>query len=52
MHDLLAFEVLIGDIGEVPSGIGLELLEEDAVGGDLPERLAVGRARDGQRDRA
>ena len=32
--------------------VGLELLEEHAVGGDLAERLAVGGARDGERDRA
>ena len=32
--------------------VGLELLEEHAVGGDLAQRLAVGRARHRERDRA
>ena len=52
MHDLVAFEVVVGDLGQVLRGIGLELLEEHAVGGDLAERLAVGRARHRERDRA
>ncbi len=38
--------------GRYVRGVGLELLEEDALGGDLAERLAVGRAGDGDRDRA
>ena len=40
------------DFGQVPGRIGLELLEEHPVGGDLAERLAVGRTRHRQRDRA
>ena len=47
-----AFELVLGDVGEVLRGIGLELLEEDTVGGDLAERLPVGRTRHRQRDRA
>ena len=34
---------LIG-LGQEPGGVGFELLEEDAVCSDPPERLAVGRA--------
>ena len=45
---------VLGDAGvrHVLRRVGLELLEEHALGGDLAERLPVGRARDGQRDRA
>ena len=39
-------------LGHVVRGVGLELLEEDAVGGDLAQRLPVRRARDGERHRA
>ena len=42
----------MGDVGQVLRGVGLELLEEHALGGDLAERLAVGRARHRERDRA
>ena len=38
--------------GRYCAGSRLELLEEDAVGGDLAERLAVGRARHRDADRA
>ena len=51
--------VVVGDrlrrppvVGQVLRRVGLELLEEDALGGDLAQRLAVGRARDGDRHRA
>ena len=39
------------DLGQEARRVGLELLEEDAVGGDLAEDLAVGRARDADADR-
>ena len=44
----------LGDagVGHVVRRVGLELLEEDALGGDLAERLPVGRAGDRDRDRA
>ncbi len=45
-------EVLVGGLGQVLRRVALELLEEDAVGGDLAERLAVGRARHRDADRA
>ena len=50
-HDVAA-EVVVGDLGQELGRVGLELLEEHAVGGDLGQRLAVGRARHGERDRA
>ena len=48
---------LVGRLGgrrgrQVLHRVGLELLEEDAVGGDLAERLPVRRARHRDRDRA
>ncbi len=45
---------VLGDtgVGHVLRRIGLQLLQEDAVGGDLAERLAVGRARHRDRHRA
>ena len=51
-HDVVALvlEVLVGRLGQEPRRVGLELLEEDALGGDLAERLAVGRAGDGDGD--
>ncbi len=49
--DDVVVEVIVGDLGQEVRGVGLELLEEDAVGGDLALGLAVGRARDGDRDR-
>ena len=36
---------VLGEVGQVLRGIALELLEEDTVGGDLAQRLAVGRDR-------
>ena len=44
--------MLVGHRRQVLRGIGLELLEEDTLGGDPAERLTVGRARDGDRHRA
>ncbi len=44
--------MLVGDVGQEPGGVGLELLEEHAVAGDLAQRLTVGRAGDGDPDRA
>ena len=41
--DDLAADLILGDFGQVLRRICLELLEEDAVGGDLAEDLAVGR---------
>ena len=38
-------QFLFGGRGQEASRVGFELLEEDAVGGDPPERLAVSRAR-------
>ena len=45
---------VLGDagVGQVVRRVGLELLEEDALGGDLAERLPVGRAGHRDRDRA
>ena len=53
LHDRAARDV-VGDagVGHVLRRVGLELLEEDALGGDLAQRLTVGRARHRQRDRA
>ena len=53
LHDRAAGDVL-GDagVGHVVRRVGLELLEEDALGGDLAERLPVRRAGDRDRDRA
>src|SRR6185436_19074795 len=45
-------EVLLGHLRKEAGRIGLELFEEDAVLGDLAERLAVGGARHGDADRA
>ena len=42
----------MGDVRQVLRRIGLELLEEHAVGRDLSQRLAIRRARHRQRDRA
>ena len=50
--DDVVVEVLVGDLGQVVRGVGLQLLEEDAVGGDLGQRLTVGGAGDGDGDRA
>ena len=52
LHDRSSARCVVGDLGQVLGRVGLELLEEDAVGGDLAERLAVGRARHGDADRA
>ena len=53
LDDLAAADVLGGaGVGHVVRGVGLELLEEDPLGRDLAERLPVGRAGDGDRDRA
>ena len=51
MHDVVV-EVVVGDLGQVVRRVGLELLEEHALGGDLRERLTVGRARHRDRDGA
>ena len=37
-------------VGQVLGRVGLELFEEDAIGGDLAQRLPVGRARHGDGD--
>ena len=50
-RDHVAAEPLAVDVGKVLRGIVLELLEEDAVAGDLAQSLAVGRARDAEADR-
>ena len=39
--------MVVGDLGQEVRRLGLELLEEDAVGRDLAQRLTVGRARHG-----
>src|SRR5271165_2846340 len=39
------------DFGEKPRWVGLELFEKDALGGDLPQDLAIGRAGDADPDR-
>ena len=49
-HVALVFARL--DIRQVLRRVGLELLEEHPVGGDLAQRLPVGRARHRDRDRA
>ena len=51
MHDVVV-EVLVGGVGQVRRRVGLELLEEHALRGDLAQRLPVGRARHRDRDRA
>ena len=43
-------EVVIDHIGEESGGVLLQLLQEDALGGDLPQGLPVGGARDGDPD--
>ena len=45
-------EVLVGGLGQEPRRVGLQRLEEHALGGDLAQRLPVGGAGDGDRDRA
>ena len=50
--DDVAAEVVVGDLGQVLGRVALELLEEHALGGDLGQRLAVGRAGHGDADRA
>ena len=45
-------EVVVRDVGQEARRVGLELLEEHAVAGDLAERLAVGAAADGHAHRA
>ena len=52
MHDVGVVEVLVGDVGQEPRRVAFELLEEDAVAGDLAERLTVGRAGHRHRHRA
>ena len=52
MDDVAAFEIGLGGFGEEARRVTLELLEEEAFGGDLAEHLAVGRARHGDRHRA
>ena len=49
-HDRPA-EFRLVDLGHVFRRIGLELLEEDAVAGDLAHGLAIGRAGDAEADR-
>ena len=49
--DDLAAELRRVDLGQIFRRIVLELLEIDAVAGDLAERLAVGRARHAEPDR-
>jgi hypothetical protein len=44
-------ELFGGRLGQVVTGLELELLDEDALGGDLAQALPVGRARHGDRDR-
>ena len=51
LHHVVA-ETLLVDVGQVLGRVGLELLEEDAVAGDLGFGLAVGRAGDADADRA
>ncbi len=52
VDDVAAFEIGVGGVGQEARRVALELLEEDAFGGDLAEHLAVGRARHGDRHRA
>ena len=52
MHDLVRASSRRCDLGQEPRRVGLELLEEDAVAGDLRLDLAVGRAGDADADRA
>ena len=47
----LAAECRLVDLGQKLRRVGFELFEEDAVGGDLAEDLAVGRARHADADR-
>ncbi|CAB4812544.1 unannotated protein [freshwater metagenome] len=49
--DHIVVEIIVGDLGQILRRIGLKLLKEDAVFGDLAERLAVGRATYGHRYR-
>jgi hypothetical protein len=51
VHDLVA-EFLVRHLRQEARGVGLERLDEDAVLGDLAERLAVRAARHRERDRA
>ena len=41
----------MGLVGQEPGRVGLQLLDEHALGGDLAEHLTVGRARHGDGDR-
>ena len=49
-HDVAAERLLV-DLGQVARRVGFELFEKDAVGVDLAEDLAVGRARHADADR-
>ena len=51
VHDVVR-QVLVGDVGQVLRRIVLQAFEEDTVGGDAAERLAVGAARHSNGDGA
>ena len=45
-------EIGLGRLGQEPGRVVLQLLDEDALAGDLAQRLAIGRTRHGQTHRA